>query len=488
MNEIMMIPVDQLHHHPENPRRDLGDLTELAESIRENGVMQNLTVVRGHRLTKAEWTEAARAEGVDKASAEASYDPENAVFGDGFTVVIGNRRMEAAKMAGLEAVPCVISEMDHKTQISTMLMENMQRSDLTMYEQAQGFQMMMDLGFTPKEIGEKTGFSETTVNRRIKMAELDKKAFQKAVGQQITMDTLDRLGQLEDVSTRNELLEGYGDRDFDWKLNAAIKRQKAEKVRGKALTQIQEAKLKKIPEKDRHELYGGGYEKLYAQTCEMDKWDGKSNIIPKTDGELYWTENGTDIDFYVKKKKTKAEPVRKTPEELEREKKRELAWKTVDRVAENSAELRERFAEGMNISPKNAMRTLQWALIAALSCVMRYSSPTQTVKKMLGIEGSTIPENVAKMGKKMLELPQSKWPALILLMFEGGWKDYGRNPPTFAEGSRSYQMPKYSQNVELELCYNWLTENGYQMSSEEIDMMAGTHPVFQTEVGEDGKQ
>ena len=82
MNGIVMIPVDQLHHHPENPRNDLGDLTELAESIRKNGVMQNLTVVPGHRMTKTEWTAAARAEGADKASAESSYDPENAEVGD----------------------------------------------------------------------------------------------------------------------------------------------------------------------------------------------------------------------------------------------------------------------------------------------------------------------------------------------------------------------------------------------------------------------
>ena len=45
MNMIEMIPIGELMHHPENPRLDLGDLTELTESIRQNGVMQNLTVV-----------------------------------------------------------------------------------------------------------------------------------------------------------------------------------------------------------------------------------------------------------------------------------------------------------------------------------------------------------------------------------------------------------------------------------------------------------
>ena len=45
MNMIEMIPMEQLQHHPENPRLDLGDLTELADSIKKNGIMQNLTVV-----------------------------------------------------------------------------------------------------------------------------------------------------------------------------------------------------------------------------------------------------------------------------------------------------------------------------------------------------------------------------------------------------------------------------------------------------------
>ena len=86
MNNIIMIPIGQLEHHPENPRKNIGDITELTESIRKNGIMQNLTVVR------------------------------NRFVPDLYTVVIGNRRMEAAKAAGLAEVPCVISDMDPRTQ------------------------------------------------------------------------------------------------------------------------------------------------------------------------------------------------------------------------------------------------------------------------------------------------------------------------------------------------------------------------------------
>ena len=118
------IPVDRLHPHPDNPRKDLGDLTELADSIKANGIMQNLTVV------------------ID--------DPSKTITD--YTVIIGHRRLAAAKLAGLTEVPCFITEMDEKTQLTTMLAENMQRADLTVYEQAQGFQMMIDLGATVEDV------------------------------------------------------------------------------------------------------------------------------------------------------------------------------------------------------------------------------------------------------------------------------------------------------------------------------------------------
>ena len=445
MNSIVMIPVNQLCHHPENPRKDLGDLTELAESIRVNGIMQNLTVV-----------------------------PEN----DHYMVVIGNRRMEAAKMAGQEAVPCVISDMDHRTQISTMLMENMQRADLTIYEQAQGFQMMMDLGFTAGEIAEKTGFGETTVRRRLKMAELDKDTFKKAVGKQITIDDLDKLGQLDSVKERNALLREYGENNFEWKLNRAIKVQKAKKVKAKVHQMLQDAKIKKVPEKDKYTLYSGGYEKLYNQTLEMDKWDGKSRFIPKEDGELFYTEDETDISFYVKKKKQKAEQPQKSAEELEEARARDLAWKTVDRCAKAAAELRLQYMAEITVSPKNAMRMMQWAMVAAFGCMIGYTAPTMAIKEKMGTTSHVIPEIINEVAKKMMKLPQSTWPEMILMMFESDWRERKAKAPCFAEGSRSYQMPTYKKNVMMELCYEWLTEFGYQMSDEEIQMMAGTHECY----------
>lgn len=97
-NEITMIPIGMLVPHPDNPRKNTGDISNLANSIKQSGVMQNLTVV--------------------------PYENK-------FRVIIGHRRLAAAKEAGLKELPCVISNMNFKEQCATMLAENMQRVDLT---------------------------------------------------------------------------------------------------------------------------------------------------------------------------------------------------------------------------------------------------------------------------------------------------------------------------------------------------------------------
>ena len=451
MNNIQMIQISQLKHHPENPRKDLGDLTELAESIKKNGIMQNLTVV---------------------------FEQLGEVATGRYLVVIGNRRMEAAKIAGLEELPCVISDMDHREQIATMLEENMQRADLTVYEQAQGFQMMMDLGYKPEEISEKTGFSETTVRRRLKMAELDKETFKKAVGKQITMDDLDRLGQLESVKERNAILEEFGENNFNWKLNREIEIQKAKKVKGNAHKMLQEAKIEKIPEKDKYKLYSGEYEQLYNNRLELDRWDGKKNFIPNIkDGTLFYTEDETDISFYVKKKKQKAAPVRKTEEELERERKIDLAWKVVDRITLSSADMRAQFADGLTVKPSNSMQMLRWAIIASMSDMIDHNyNNCQGIRKFFELDGTYKWDMVDALEKQLMEMSQSEWPLMILAMFEG-WSKELKDIEKFTCGYRG-EFPKWQRNTRLEQCYKWLTEFGYQMSDEEIQMMAGTHPVF----------
>lgn len=71
MADITYIPIRQLYPHPDNPRKELGDLSELAASIKENGVYQNLTVIPGHYLNSREYIRKCVDEGGDAAAAAA---------------------------------------------------------------------------------------------------------------------------------------------------------------------------------------------------------------------------------------------------------------------------------------------------------------------------------------------------------------------------------------------------------------------------------
>ncbi|MBQ8624292.1 MAG: ParB/RepB/Spo0J family partition protein [Oscillospiraceae bacterium] len=201
MNGIINLSVELLEPHPQNPRKELGDLTELSESIKENGIMQNLTVV-----------------------------PFENEAGTRYRVIIGHRRLAASKAAGLAEVPCAVVDMDEKTQLSTMLLENIQRSDLTAFEQAQGFQLMIDLGDTVSEVAKRTGFSESTIRKRLKLAELDQDGLKKAIDNQISMSELFKLDKIEDIKERNRLLRDIGTSNFNWQYEKSLKKQEVAKI------------------------------------------------------------------------------------------------------------------------------------------------------------------------------------------------------------------------------------------------------------------
>lgn len=201
------ILITALSPHPDNPRKQLGDLSELTESIKTFGVLQNLTVVPGEE--------------------EGQY-----------TVVCGHRRLAAALKAGLKELPCqIIENMDRKTQLSTMLLENMQRSDLTPQEEAQGFQMMLELGGSIAEICKQTGLSETKVRHRVKLNELDQKLLAEKMKGEISINDLIKLERIKDPARRNEALGKIGTNNFDWAVENAITEERKEYVLAK-LTEL----------------------------------------------------------------------------------------------------------------------------------------------------------------------------------------------------------------------------------------------------------
>ena len=240
-NVIVSISAQDIYQHPDNPRKDLGDLSELSDSIAKKGIMQNLTVIQGHWDEDRNWHE------------------------NGYTLIIGHRRFAAAKMAGVQELPCrVVEDMDKKEQVSTMLEENMQRVDLTIWEQANGFQMMLDLGETEESIAEKTGFSKTTVKHRLNIAKLNQKILQekeKDEGFQLSLKDLYELEKIPDVKTRNKILrESTSSNHLAQKAKYAVEEIKR-KEREKAYIKICKAEgVKPAPEGTEYERYTGKWE------------------------------------------------------------------------------------------------------------------------------------------------------------------------------------------------------------------------------------
>jgi ParB/RepB/Spo0J family partition protein len=138
-------PLDKLTPAPDNPRRDLGDLTELAKSISAVGIVEPLVVT-----TTATTVE------------------------DGHLLIVaGHRRLAAAQKAGLTAAPVMVHQgMDDLTRREIMLVENLQRSDLTPAEEARTYQGLIELGVSQHQLAERIGRSQPHISRRLALLAL----------------------------------------------------------------------------------------------------------------------------------------------------------------------------------------------------------------------------------------------------------------------------------------------------------------------------
>ncbi len=139
---ILQIPIDQIAPNPLQPRSVFQPerLSELAQSIRANGVIQPLIVRRAST---------------------------------GYQLIAGERRWRAARMAALETVPAVVQDLADERLLEITLIENIQREDLNPIEIAQAFDKMgRDLHLSHEEIGSRTGKDRSTVTNMLRLLRL----------------------------------------------------------------------------------------------------------------------------------------------------------------------------------------------------------------------------------------------------------------------------------------------------------------------------
>ena len=141
---LVEIEVNRIHPNPRQPRSNFDPkaISELAESIIEHGIIQPLVL---------------------------SHNPNR----DDFTLIAGERRLLAAKEAGLNKVPAIIREISDQGLVEIALIENIQRADLGPLEKAEAYrQLAEDFGLSHHEIAQRVGKSRTTVTNTLRLLQL----------------------------------------------------------------------------------------------------------------------------------------------------------------------------------------------------------------------------------------------------------------------------------------------------------------------------
>jgi ParB family chromosome partitioning protein len=433
---IRNIETKKIAPHPNNPRKNLGDLIELAESIKAKGILQNLTVVP---LTV-------------ELDVVLDYRP----YAE-YIAVIGNRRLAAAELAGLAEVPCAVSDMSFEEQIATMLLENIQRADLTAWEQAQGFQLMIDLGDTVKGISEKTGFSETTVRKRIKLTELDPEKFKESESRGATLMDYVKLSEIENPKTRNAVLEKIGTSDFNCALKRELDKEENDRRRAALIASLERFAVRKTKGQE-----GLRYVRNYADAADV--------VVPEDVGAVKYYCDPSPYGCYVALYAdcpVAYEKANKAAEDAAKElKARNERWGALASLAKTAYGLRIEFVRGLsNAKAKKSMGIVMRYALEAVPFGGEISEAT--LADVTGIEGECIDSSYTDAFCKLYAAK----PEYGLLIAVYGMLDL--------DGNNCFDWRnQYSENECLNAVYAFLGELGYEPSEEERAFVGGTHELF----------
>jgi ParB family transcriptional regulator, chromosome partitioning protein len=156
-----LVPIEQIDPNPNQPRQVMGDLSELIASIAEKGVIEPLVVRRRS---------------------------------DRFQIVAGERRYQASVQAGLRELPVVVRDVDDAEVIELALIENLQRKDLTPFEEAEALHGLAErCGYTHEDLARRLGKSRTSITESLALAQMP--------------DEVRNLCRLADIGSKSLLLQ-----------------------------------------------------------------------------------------------------------------------------------------------------------------------------------------------------------------------------------------------------------------------------------------
>jgi ParB family chromosome partitioning protein len=223
---ILQVQMKDITPNPRQPRTDFepSQLQELADSITEHGILQPLLVTPS----------------------------EN---GQGYQLIIGERRWQAAMLAGLVTVPVIVRQVNEQQQLILALIENLQRTDLNPLEAAEGYQQLIDdFGLSHEVVATRVGKSRTAVSNTIRLLKLSKPVQQALRGGEISEGHARALLGLSSSQAQTAALQTVLKGELNVRQTEELVRRLTGKRRKKTSPQKKSPDLSDLEEKLRQEL------------------------------------------------------------------------------------------------------------------------------------------------------------------------------------------------------------------------------------------
>ncbi len=326
--------------------------------------------------------------------------------------------------------------------------------------------MMLDLGDSVNGIAEKTGFSKSTVRRRLKLTELDQKLLQEASGRQVSLLDLERLEKIEDVKERNKVLKSIGTNNFERDLANALSEQKNKKLEAGCRAILAEYNAIEIKSKDKwdydkYRSHGGVHIGIPDKLRE-----DLEQLKPQ---QIYFC---IEYGYCYLRTAAGADP-KEEAEKLARQKaadEKRARNEALNAAFARAYELRSGYIKKL-ASGDGAFYSEQ-----AIRFLIKYS-----LESGIELDGGNYCE-ILGMSDEAIEQSEDLFyvierrtkgkPKLALFIFA-----YAVINDSKSENCKAWDG-SYYKNSALELLYEYLQTIGYEMSDEEKALMDGTHELY----------